>query len=327
MSYIDRLEDLSSDPIWEVLEGENPCKDRRVYTASQISQISSCTWRWKLENMDRVMPETRNAQGIRGTAVHKAIHRLHSTRKWNDYQDVFDECWHEALNDPEESHLPFNTDRSDREWETVINDGRSMVAGYAQREANASVIACEVPFRMLLENPKTKTRYRFSGTVDQLRSIAAGIGILDLKTEAAEPNQPYLMRNPQFSGYTLALTKAVFIIDGEPVFFRQFPQELVWYHLSHLVPYKRRSEKQGKVYQAGDLRGDPRIEVYRTPGDCAMFEAEAMRWIQVIRFGLFARNVDKIGCSMCKVSTACTTGEAHIREDAVALANLDSLEV
>lgn len=325
-SYVDRLNAQENDPIWEQLEGDNPCKDTTVYTASRLFSIGSCKWAFYLEHVAQVQPETRNIQGVRGTSVHKAIHRLHKTQKWNDWGDIFKECWHDTLNDPEEVNIPFNKEWTEEKILDIARDGARMVRGYAERNHNAPVIASEVPFRMLLENPKTKTRYRFSGTMDQLRgSQKDGLEIFDLKTEAAEPSTPYLARNLQFSAYGLALKDGYLLIDEEPVNFGQYPVRNTWYQLMNLVPYKRATTKKGVKYQKDDLRGSPVMPVHRTAQDYEFFRAEAMKMIQVVRFKLFFREPDKVGCTMCKMAKACTTSEATYREDAVETAELEGI--
>ena len=74
---------------------------------------------------------------------------------------------------------------------SFLGDAISILKGYVDENKDAPVIAAEIPFRMIVENPRTKTRYRMAGTQDQIRDLRnsnGGYEVFDLKTEQQMPN-------------------------------------------------------------------------------------------------------------------------------------------
>lgn len=254
------------------------------------------------------MPEKRSIKAVRGSAVHRSIARIHREKLWSWHRDVYDQEWKEVLEDPAESMLPWSKEEDE---ESVKEDGAVILGNYCERNKHARVLAVEVPFRTLLAHPRTKTRYRLAGTLDQIREVEGGFEIWDHKTDAAVPDAAYLARNFQFSAYGEAMRSGLFFVNGEPMRLNTHPTRLVWNHLNYLLPYKRATTRDGTKYEKGDLRGDPEIEVRRAPGDYEFWRAEACRLIQIIRMKLWVRMPSKIGCSMCKYQHACVTGQAY----------------
>lgn len=316
-TYQENLTAIQTEEIWQRLEAETggPLKDPTVYSASKLHGMTGCSWRYWLESTGAV-PETRSLALARGRAVHSTIARLHRERLWPDWFDLFKAEWDAELANPDESVLPWSNDETEEQIIAEFDDAHQIVENYVERERETPVLATEVPFRMILVHTRTGTRYRLAGTVDQPIIDRDRLILRDLKTNATAPNEAYLARNYQFSTYGLALRRGVFLVNGEPISFGRYPDRLEWYQLHHLLPYKRAGKRgDGTSYVKGDLRGEPVIEVKRTTADYDFFRAEACRVIQIMRMKLFVRSPDPIGCSMCRYSTACLTGDAIRLDD------------
>lgn len=326
--YVERLEELQVDQIWEELEGDRPCKDPTVWSASTLAVAWDCGERYRLTFQERAKPERRKPTLIRGTAVHAVANELHRTGKWDDWGDIYDEKWRAAC--AEEPDIPWDFGKGNDEdvLDEIRVDGRIIAGNYARLNRNARVIATEVPFRMLLEHPRTGTRRRMAGTVDQIREmddapmrnqdpgiwIPGGVDhlkITDLKTHIATPDEYMLRQDPQLTSYGKALRDGVFILpDGEIASFGCLPERLEWYALYRLLPYKRKTNG----IPAGELRGDPVIEAPRTALDYEAWMMDVLRLIQAIRMKLLTKHVSQFTCPMCNFRDACLTGQ-YLRYD------------
>lgn len=328
--YVSDVVKLQDDPIWEHLETiEGECKDKTVYSASRLDTFARCGWQGKLKFIDKIPEETRNLGAVCGRGIHKAIHRVHSENLWSDAPDMFDDEWETVFG--EEGDKRWFGNVTEEKIRTAHGDFKTMFVGYCDRNGPGSIgnyqIYTELPFRGILKHPRTQTRYRVAGTLDQVRQFDSGfLNVTDIKSNKAKPNERFLMLSKQYGLYGWALKHAVFVKpDGKPLNFGRYPDELIWYHLRNLLPYKRGgTASDGTKFQKGDLRGDPRIPVLRTPDAYDFLCEQICRLIQMIRFRLFTQAEGSIECSMCRVSHACTAGALGSREDDIALADLDS---
>lgn len=243
----------------------------------------------------------------------------------------------------QDAEIPWPDNTNEEKIETLFSDGGRILGNYVERNRDAKVLGTEVTFFMLLRHPRTGTSYRFTGTVDQVRegdivmhnqtpgvyvpSDGEGLEVWDLKSDADAPDQAFLDRNIQFSTYGLGLKHGLFeMADGlQPI--GCYPSRSVWYHLQYLLPYKRGGTvpSTGRKYSKGDLRGEPEIPVHRTPEDYEQFQAEACQMIRMIRMRMFFRSVTKIGCSMCSVKHACTSGRYMKNVDLIEAGDLSDL--
>jgi hypothetical protein len=106
----------------------------------------------------------------------------------------------------------------------------------------------------------------FEGSMDQIRRSPDGtLELWDFKFSSFTPHHEFLRRAIQFSIYSYALWRGtLYATDdiSQPVEesaekFNRLPDRCVWYHLPHLIPYKRNS-----VYgQKGQIKGDPRYTI------------------------------------------------------------------
>jgi hypothetical protein len=326
-SYGQAVDDAARDKIWEDLEAGEPCKDSNVYTASRLSEFSECPMKYWLHNVKGFRPESRHPNAIRGTAIHGAINRIHRLKKFDDWLDIFEEEKLRAMADPHEVDLPWARGTTEESVADAMEDGAVMLGGYVERNRTAEVVASEVQGRMLVRHPRTKTKYRFAMTIDQVRRVGKSLKIVDLKTGKNVPNPAYLARSLQFTGYGAGLKNATWNVDGEWQSFGEYPESLSWYQLGLLLPYKRGGKRSdGSSYQKGDVRGDPEIPVVRDLSQYEEFPIVACRIIQAIRMKLFYHAVNWFECGMCKFESACSTGSGMTLEsDPEALADLSTI--
>lgn len=353
-TYAQKLSALKDDPIWEDLEERyGKPKIDTVLTSSVLSAIAECEWAYHLKFEKGIRSEAKSLPAMRGTMVHRAIHRVHRDRAYKDWLDVCMEEWEDVWNDPKDEDLPWSARVDDLAIKNSRDDGIAMVYNYLQdhKLRLPPLIGTEVPFRGIVKN-RWGTPYRFAGTIDALRAPRESIRLddpddlewidmYDNKTDKATPDVAYLARSLQFSGYGWALAHATLLVPPEltsghtkvredglvAVEIKKPPRELVWYHLSHLVPYKRagKVKSTGKVYVKGDLRGEPIIPVERTLEDYDWFAAEACRLMAKVRMKLLTRTANKFTCGMCRLKHACLTGEARNQEDEISVADFSKI--
>ncbi len=305
--YIDRIKGLETDDIWRELEGDEPCKDTSVYSSSRMSDCD-CLWRYKLQYVDGFEPKSRNFSASVGSTLHAAIAKIHIEKKPKDWYDIFTEQWEETVHNSDDANLPWSNELSDKEYTSAREDASVVLDNYVRRNGHVDVVGVEMPFFMVLQHPRTKTKYRFTGTVDQIRNTSdGGLWIPDLKYWKTTPGEDYLRAAKAPTTYGLALKDGVFITnDGDHRRFGEYPERLSWYLLRNLLPYKRKTTKGGMVFQKGDMRGDPNLEILRDPAEYGDRKSEMFRLIQIIRMGLFVRQEAPTKCTMCRMSHVCT---------------------
>jgi len=185
------------------------------------------------------------------------------------------------------------------------------------------VLYTELPVRGVLQS-RSGREYTVEGIIDQIRRSTDGTGfdIYEFKTNATLPALASLQRNIQLCLYCwCAVTGEVRVGDNWLPAQDILPGHLkncVLYKLVNLIPYKRAGRRgDGTKYQAGDLRGDPRITVPVTPERLVEGAQAIARIIAAIRAGGFFWNPSSLygGCDACPYKYACGTGFKAKRED------------
>ena len=341
-TYIQEMKALSESDIWEQLDPEGKCKTKQVFSSSTIFTYAECPGRYYLEHVERAIPDSESLAAFGGIQIHSAIGKLHKTKKWKDWGDLFHQDWHEGLKSHEDSDIPWRNDETPDDEDKLYQDARIMLGNYVERNSAAKVVASEARACAVLQHPRTGTSYRFTGRLDQLRepediilhnqtpgvyvpSEGADLEIWDIKSGKIEPSATYLDRNKQFSIYGLLVKHGTFEIGEERVCFGRYPARSVWYQLRHLLPYKRATTKNGIRYKAGDLRGDPVRDVHRIEDDYLKAQADLFNIIRAIRFKLFWTAESDIGCRMCDYKTACTSGRYKKQLDVQDIVDMDDL--
>ena len=185
------------------------------------------------------------------------------------------------------------------------------------------VLYTELPVRGVLQS-RSGREYTVEGIIDQIRRSTDGTGfdIYEFKTNATLPALASLQRNIQLCLYCWCAVTGEVLIDGKWLPAKDilpgFLQNGVLYKLVNLIPYKRAGRRgDGTKYQAGDLRGDPRITV-PVETDHLIEGAQAIaRIIAAIRAGGFFWNPSALygGCDACPYKYACGTSFTAKQED------------
>ena len=279
------------------------------YRQSQINDYLSCPQALLLR-LEGVEPLFRSLGLCRGSAVHGAIFRLHRDQDWDKWQKVFDDAWAEEFSRP---GPPINAtpDQIEREYE----DWHTAVGNYVQKERDGSVLYGELPIRGVLISSSGR-EYTVEGIIDQIRVTEDGRGfdIYELKTNTSLPGPATLQRNIQLCLYCWCAVTGEAFVDGGWVSVREalpgFLRSCVLYKLSNLIPYKRAGRRgDGSRYQAGDLRGDPRVIVPVKADQLVEGAKGIARIIAAIRAGGFFWNPSAMygGCDACPYKYACGT--------------------
>jgi len=198
--------------------------------------------------------------------------------------------------------------------EEIAPEVYELVEAYIRHNSGLEVIHSEVGFTFNINS------YEIAGTIDLIYRNADGKMVLrDIKTDSTEPSPGFLARDIQFSIYYLGAVRGLNIK----------PDIIEWYHARNLVPYKRKSTKNGVQFQAGDVRGNPTIPVSRQMDDIPEIEKEIRYIIQAIRFRIFPMRPLKFGhmcpCNACEVSEHCRP-HGEIVEQRVDYKGLEGLE-
>ncbi len=201
----------------------------------------------------------------------------------------------------------------------LVDEAVEMLKNYREKDYNydANVILSEAKFVLKVG------RNTFSGTVDQVRqNDDNSFTLLDFKSSKFPPNQTFLDVDYQLGLYALACWKGVFKLpDGTMRMLEIPPEKLViaYYQLRDHIPYKR----NGKGFQAGDERGDPRRFTSRSRDQLKVLKRDVAAIASNINRGVFPRNPGTINCPACTYSGICT-GDSRI--DGLSASQVKSIE-
>ena len=336
--YLERVQGLRDDPIWgqlgDIEGGKLWCKDKDVYTNSRLQSYGQCRQQYYFAWEMRLPEESRNLGAWRGNLTHFTIHGIHREKAWRDWEEVYVDRWQKLMDELESDEKGWSRDDIDaKAVEKASDEARMMVAGYVERNHPETlgdehrVLETEIPGVAILKHPRTGTCYRIACTLDQIRADGDGLNVTDLKTGKMEPSAHYLAKNKQFSIAGLVMRHGTFRLPGDRRWLiAEYPKSMTYYQLNNLIPYQRATTKRGKRYEKGQLRGDPKFDVFRTEADYDLAKAEIFQAIKGIRFKVFGRDEDGIRCSMCRYQRVCSGDFSMVPENMLELADLSSLE-
>lgn len=308
-----------------------------MWSKTALATLATCPERYRLQYVVGASPERRKVPMFAGTRYHRAIQHMHEEKDWAHWLDFYRENWEQEL--AKDLDTPWASETAGEELEEAFDDGLKILGNYAELNRRAKVVAVEAQFFMVLQHPRTETRRRFVGHIDQIRESDEAImhnrtpgvwvpgesqlEVWDLKRAIAKPDPLVLSLSQEFSIYGMALKEGWF---GDPETSQQlgypalkrfgvYPQRHVWYHLMYLLPYKT-TRKDGS-WTKGDLRGDPVVPVDRRPEDYERAKTDLFRLIQMARMRLFFRTEGKFTCTMCDFTESCTKGAQGGFEDPV----------
>ncbi|OPZ96205.1 MAG: PD-(D/E)XK nuclease superfamily protein [Planctomycetes bacterium ADurb.Bin412] len=279
------------------------------YRQSQINDYLACPQALLLK-LQGTEPQFRSLSQTRGSAIHRMIHGLHEEGLWNSWQLLFEDIWSEEISrtGPPLNAAPEEIDREYQDWRTAMGN-------YVEQEHDATILFAELPVRGVLHS-RSGREYSVEGIIDQIRPAADGRGyeIYEFKTSATLPALASLQRNIQLCLYCWCAVTGEVCVDGNWLPAKDilpgYLQNCVLYKLVNLIPYKRAGRHgDGSKYQAGDLRGDPRICIPVTSDHLVEGAQAIARIIAAIRAGGFFWNPSSLygGCEACPYKYACGT--------------------
>ncbi|MBK7801783.1 MAG: PD-(D/E)XK nuclease family protein [Chloracidobacterium sp.] len=166
-----------------------PCDpSRRTWSASQLTQIGQCSFRWFAERLLRLKPIDEMELGLdpamRGTLYHKALEiAIERAKNAPDIRaatlEHIDEAFAEAERDPKVAlpDLPnWESERADqiRELKKAIEAPEFITDG-------SKVVGVEVEFRTDWEG------FTFTGSIDRVDDTPDGLIAIDYKTSGTKP--------------------------------------------------------------------------------------------------------------------------------------------
>ncbi|GBE29368.1 PD-(D/E)XK nuclease superfamily protein [bacterium BMS3Bbin04] len=252
--------------------------------------------------------------------LHRLIEEFHTVNWSLDIAERYRELMDDEEHHSDESDVPIYW-KEDREptIDKLVDEVVEMLENYRGKDYNrdANVILSESKFMLKVG------RNVFSGTVDQIRQNDNGeFTLLDFKSSKFPPNQTFLDVDYQFGLYSLACWKGVFKLPDGTMKMLEIPPDklrIVYYHLRDHIPYKR----NGKGFQAGDERGDPRKFTSRTRDQLKVLKRDVGAIASNINRGVFPRNPGTINCPACAYSAICI-GDSRI--DGLSAHQIKSIE-
>jgi RecB family exonuclease len=241
---------------------------------STIKDWLSCPLMFRFRHVEKQKPAYKGVAAIHGSALHLAIHRLHSLEFKSDVRIVYRAALKEVmLQDPD---IPVAWKKSREEDMKGMEDHASeILTGYAGWKENhlCKVLYSEVQFKVKIGG------YELTGTIDQVRNNSEGeLDLVDLKSGMQRQRAIALHRDWQLSLYAYALKYGLLLINGSWVRIRLSVDRAVIYHLRAHERYKRNS-KYGKL---GDEKGRPFIVCQKPVWDYQRFKQDLLNIIKMM---------------------------------------------
>ena len=180
--------------------------------------------------------------------------------------------------------------------------------------AKWELLGCEVPV-LWKYAPRLP---EFASHIDLLmRDDAGRLVVLDWKWRADAPTYHYLARNMQLACYYACCMEGRFLLnDGLTTEWRGFGEEprIVWLQLPAVLPFGRKTKcEDDRGMEVEFSKGDDRPvrmawrEVEYMPHGQAIeqIRGELMQRAKMFKNGIFPKNPDPIGCTLCEAESFC----------------------
>lgn len=275
-------------------------KLQRPWHQSDVSDYLTCPAMFYIRCILNIPEVGRHPNAITGSCLHWAIETWHSQGQplWSRAKsdrfilDLFES----TIQGLDPMTLMHNKDgpapvmwewgRDDRD--TLVEKAQACFYEYTSQPHNieADVLHSELYFRF---------RYwglDFEGSIDQIRKCPDNsIELLDFKFSSFTPHHEFLLRSNQFAIYSYAMWRGtLFHLDEQSLpiettaqSLKRLPDRCVWYHLPHLVPYKKNYGDKKK----GDIRGDPRYTLVMPHHLIVAYMKNIRRIISQVHRGVF----------------------------------------
>ena len=262
---------------------------------STVKDWLSCPLMFRFRHIEKLKPVYRGVAAIHGSALHLAIHRLHSSQFTDDVRELYRDALQEVM--LQDVDIPVAWKKSQEEDLRGMEDHAcEILTGYGDWEENRNckLHYSEVQFRVKVGG------YELSGTIDQVRYNSNGeLDLVDLKSGLQRPRAIALQRDWQLSLYAYALKYGRLLINGSWVQIRLNVDRAVIYHLRAHERYKRNS-KYGKI---GEEKGRPFIICQKPVWDHQRFKQDLLNIIKMMTKDWPFPNPN--ACGFCAYQATC----------------------
>jgi len=241
---------------------------------STIKDWLSCPLMFRFRHVEGFQPAYRNVAALHGSALHGAIHQLHSQGFEADLKKLYRETFREAMTQNQE--IPIHWKKSKQaDIDSLENHAVEILTGYRNWEENhlCQVLYSEVQFKVKIGG------FELTGTIDQVRKNSDGeLDLVDLKSGMQRPRAIALRSDWQLSLYAYALKYGRLIIHGSEVRIPLSVDRTVIYHLRAHERYKRNS----KYGRQGFEKGRPFIVCQKSSLDHQQFKHDLLNIIKMM---------------------------------------------
>ena len=269
--------------------------DRIQLRQSTIKDWLSCPLMFRFRHVEKIKPAYRGMAAIHGSALHLAIHRLHTLEFKGDVRVLYRDALTEVMLQESEIHIAWKKSQEE-DMLGMEEHAYEILTGYAGWEVNrnCNLLYSEVQFKVNIGG------HELSGTIDQVRQHSCGeVDLLDLKSGMQRPRASALRNDWQLSLYAYALKYGKLLINGSWVRIRLSVDRAVIYHLRAHERYKRNS-KYGKI---GAEKGRPFIICQKPVWDHQRFKQDLLNIIKMMTKDWPFPN--PTSCGFCAYQTVC----------------------
>jgi RecB family exonuclease len=241
---------------------------------STIKDWLSCPLMFRFRHVEGLKPRYRNIAALHGSALHGAIHQLHSQGFETDLKKLYRATFREAMIQEKETPIHWKTSKQ-ADMDSLENHAVEILTGYCNWEENhlCQVLYSEVQFKVKIGG------FNLSGTIDQVRINSDGeLDVVDLKSGMQRPRAISVRSDWQLSLYAYALKHGRLIINGSEVRVRLSVDRAVIYHLRAHEKYKRNS----KYGRQGFEKGRPFIVCQKSSLDHQQFKHDFLNIIKMM---------------------------------------------
>jgi RecB family exonuclease len=241
---------------------------------STIKDWLNCPLMYRFRHIEKLKPAYRNVAALHGSALHKAIHQLHTHGFKTNLRRLYREAFREVM--AEDSKIPINWKKSKQaDMDRLEDNAAEILAGYRNWEENhlCQILYSEVKFKVKIGG------YHLSGTIDQVRINSSGeVDLVDLKSGIQRPRAIATRRDWQLGLYAYALKYGELIINESAVRVHLKVDRAVIYHLRAHEIYKRVSKHGRKGFE----KGRPFIVFQKSAMDHLRFKNDLLNIIKMM---------------------------------------------
>ena len=241
---------------------------------STIKDWLNCPLMYRYRHVEGLKPAFRNLAALHGSALHLAIHELHTQGFDQDLSNLYRSSFTQVRD--AEPEIPIHwKEGMEADLARLQANASEILEGYSSytENRNTTVLFSEVRFRVRIR------AYELSGTMDQVRrNSSGGCELIDLKSGMQRPNMRSLPVDWQLSLYAYALKHGEVLVNGKWIRPGLSVDRTVIYFLRAHEKYKRNS----KYGRQGDEKGSPLMACEKPGWDLMRFKQDFLNLVKMI---------------------------------------------